>query len=459
MTISRRDFGRLAAGAGALATMTQLGSSASLAQTGSYKAMVAVFLFGGNDGWNMVVPTDARYGAYASLRGAGLALKQQALIPLAGTPFGLHPSFAPLKAVWDDKALNVVLNTGPLFQPLTRDLYNQSPNLRPLNLMSHGDQQLAWQGMRPRDASSDGVLGRIHDRMGSTTLVPPLISVAGANLALIGQQTSPLILPSAGTLVRNGYAADSAIPAVRARQAALAATADGSAFGAVTQLTSQTISTAYDQAAAANAVIRVTTSAVDAYFVDAGGVALTSDLARQLQRTARMIEARSVLGHAKQVFFVSQGGYDTHAGQAGADTSTGIHADLYTDLAEALAAFYNAMKALGLGQNVTTFTMSDFGRVYKANAQMGTDHAWGSNHLVMGGALAASNVYGRYPDQVFGGVEDVHIDGRWIPSIAVEEYVGAIARWYGVAAADMAYVFPNWGTWSTNGRGPVPLFG
>jgi uncharacterized protein (DUF1501 family) len=459
MNLSRRDFGRLAAGAGALAALGQLGRSASLAQTGGYKAMVGVFLLGGADGWNMIVPTDARYAAYAALRGPGIALAQGALMSLPGTPFGLHPSFAPLQGAWNDGALGAVLNTGPLVQPLTRDLYNSQPDLRPSNLMSHADQQVAWQGMRPQAASADGVFGRLQDRMGSTAMVPPLISFAGANLALIGQQTSPLILPQGGALSRNGYNASSANAAIRARQAASAALADGSAFGPETSLTAQQISTAYDQAAAVNSVISAATSAVDPFFVDPSGAALTSDIAAQLLRTARMIAARSTFGHAKQVFFVSQGGHDTHAGQVDpGSTATGTQADLYTDLAQALAAFYNAMKALGLSSSVTTFTMSDFGRVYKANAQLGTDHAWGSNHLVMGGGLAPRTVHGAYPDQVLGGRQDVNTDGRWIPTTALEEYMGAIAGWFGVAPADMAYVFPNWATWSSGGRGPLPLF-
>jgi uncharacterized protein (DUF1501 family) len=141
-----------------------------------------------------------------------------------------------------------------------------------------------------------------------------------------------------------------------------------------------------------------------------------------------------------------------------ADTATGTQAALFADLAMALAGFYNAMTALGLAKNVTAFTMSDFGRTYKANAQRGTDHAWGSNHLIVGGALKPQTVHGRYPDQILGGPEDAASDGRWIPSIAVEEYVGAIAQWYGVAPADMPYVFPNWATWNGGGRGPVPLF-
>ena len=455
MTVSRREIMRMVAGGSAVAALGQLGlSSALAADGGGYRAMVGVFLFGGNDAWNMVAPTDGRYADYAKQRGASLALAQSSLVPLTGTAFGLHGSMTALKSVWDDGGLGVVLNTGTLFAPLTKALYTSRPDLRPVNLMSHEDQQNQWQGMRMRATNKDGYMGRIHDRAGGASNLPPLISIAGSNLALIGDRTAPLILPSSGSIVRNGYNAASTDAAVKARQAALDVFADASSYGAITDLTGRGMSSAYAQAVQANSIVTATTSAVDKYFVNpTTGAALTSDISRQLLRAARMIEARNTLGHAKQTFFVSQGGYDTHVNQLGS------HNTLYADLANALAAFYNAMKALDLQNNVTAFTMSDFGRVFKGNASNGTDHAWGSNHLVIGGALANGKVHGRYPDMTFGGSEDTSNDGRWIPSIATEEYVGAIAQWYGVSAADLPYIFPNWANWNGGGRGPVPLFG
>ncbi|PIB90565.1 DUF1501 domain-containing protein [Caulobacter sp. FWC2] len=454
MTVSRREIMQMVAGGSAVAALGQLGlSSALAADTGSYRAMVGVFLFGGNDAWNMVAPTDSRYADYAKQRGTSLALAQSSLVPLTGTAFGLHASMSALKPVWDDGGLGVVLNTGTLFAPLTKALYTSRPDLRPINLMSHEDQQNQWQGMSMRATNKDGFMGRINDRSGSTSNLPPLISIAGSNLALIGDRTAPLILPSSGSIVRNGYNAASTDAAVKARQAALDVFADAASYGTITDLTGRGMSSAYAQAVQANAVVTATTSAVDKYFVNpTTGAALNSEISRQLLRAARMIEARNTLGHAKQTFFVSQGGYDTHTNQLAS------HNGLYADLANALAGFYNAMKALGLQDNVTAFTMSDFGRVYKGNASGGSDHAWGSNHLVVGGALANGKVHGRYPDVTFGGPEDASNDGRWIPSIATEEYVGAIAQWYGVSVADLPYVFPNWSTWNGGGRGPVPLF-
>ena len=458
MPLSRRDFARLVGGTGAAAALGQLGRSVAMADTGGYRAMVGVFLLGGNDAWNMVVRPDGRYADYAAGRGPTLALPKAALTPLTGTPFGLHPSLAPLTSVWNEGALNVVLNVGSLYQPTTKTLYQQRPDLMPINLMSHPDEQGHWQGMRMRDPNRDGFMGRLADKLPPTPL-PALISVAGANLITVGQ-SAPLVLPETGGLVRNGYVAGATDAPTVARQAALAALSNGAGYGAVTQLTAANISTAYDQAVAANAIISSTTSQVDQYFTDSTGAALTSDVAYQLLRVARMIEARNSLGQSKQVFFVSQGGFDTHMNQTDGATSTttGTQADLYTDLAQALVGFYTAMKALGVQNNVTAFTMSDFGRVYKGNAQNGSDHAWGSNHLVVGGGLSGSKVQGAYPNQALGGPDDSNTDGRWIPTIAIEEYVGAIAQWHGVSSADMSYVFPNWSTWNGGGRGPVPFF-
>ncbi|QJU57678.1 DUF1501 domain-containing protein [Sphingomonas sp. AP4-R1] len=453
MDFSRRDFAKLLAGAGVSAAFCQLGRSAAIAAPVSgYKAMVGIFLFGGNDGWNMVVPTDStRYAAYAATRVANIVLPQANLTPLAGSTYGLHPSLAPLKSVWDEGGLNVVLNAGTLFQPLTKAQYNASPNLRPVNLMSHADEQAHWQGLRARDINVDGFMGRLSDRAAQAS-IPSLISFGGSQLAMLGKSTSPLVLPSSGLVSQYGTAGNSADPVVFARANAVSAFADGAGQGAVTQTTATGLSSAYAQAVQANTILSAT-STVDQYFTNpTTGAALTSDVARQLMRVARMIEARSTLGQSRQTFFVTHGGYDTHANQIS------VQGALFTDLANAMLGFNKAMKALGLNENVTCFTMSDFGRVYKGNAQGGSDHAWGNNHLVMGGALKPKQVIGTYPSQVMGGVDDVSNDGRFIPTISQEEYIGAIARWHGVADADLPYVFPNWATFNGGGRGPLGLF-
>ncbi|WP_395444163.1 DUF1800 family protein [Caulobacter sp. UC70_42] len=226
MSVSRREILKFTAGGSALASLGQLTlSSALAADSGAYRAMVGVFLFGGNDAWNMVVPNDSRYVDYAKQRGSSIALAQSSLVPLTGTAFGLHAAMAPLKTAWNEGALGVVLNTGTLFTPLTKALYTNRPDLRPLNLMSHEDQQYQWQGMRTRSKNVDGFMGRLNDRAQASGL-PPLISISGAQLALLGNTSSPLILPSSGGLQRNAYSVGTIDPTAKPRQAAIDVLAD-----------------------------------------------------------------------------------------------------------------------------------------------------------------------------------------------------------------------------------------
>ena len=451
MKLTRRDFATFVATTGAAAALGQLARTATAAPNSSYRAMVGVFLFGGNDGYNMVVPTDSRYAGYASSRGT-VALAQNRLTALEGSPFALHPAMSALNSVWAEGALGLVLNAGTLYAPLTKSTYQSRSDLRPTNLMSHSDEQAHWQGLRARTDNYDGFMGRLADRA-SRPATPSLISLGGSNLAVIGQTSSPLILPSTGTLTRSGFTAGST-----PKNAAIDAFASAAGMGTIADVTAKQISAAYTQATTANTILTAT-SGVDAHFVNpATGAALTSDVSRQLLRVARLIEARGSLGHDRQTFFVTQGGYDNHSGQVNTDTSTGTHATLLGDLAMALAAFYRAMKAMGMSENVTAFTMSDFGRTFKGNAQMGTDHAWGSNHLVMSGNLRPKLAHGIYPSTVIGGTDDISSEGRFVPTIAQEEYLGAIARWHGVVDGDLSYVLPNWSTWTSGGRGPLGLF-
>jgi len=451
MLMSRRDCFSLAAASTLASTLPSLVAKAAAAPSSPYRAMVGIFLFGGNDGWNMVVPTDsARYSAYSSARRAPIVLPQTSLVPLNGSSFGLHPKLRSLRPIWDDGAMSIVLNTGTLSQPLTKAEYIAGGSRYPTGLMSHSDEQAHWQGLRPRASNPDGFMGRLTDRNYSSE-VSSLISFGGGSLAMIGQTSAPLVLPPTGIVSPAGLSGNPADPIVFARSAALNAFASGSGLGTITRETALSMGSAYAQIGTANAIL-ANTSIVDQYFVSPStGTPLSSDVANQLLRTARMIEARGVLGHARQTFFVSQGGYDTHAAQAAAQAA------LYSDLSDALLGFYRAIAALGVVENVTAFTMSDFGRSYRGNAQDGTDHAWGNNQLVIGGSLYPKQVHGKYPSQVMGGDDDISGDGRFIPTISQEEYLGGIAKWHGVLDGDMPYVFPDWSVWSQNGRVPVPL--
>lgn len=457
MTFSRRDFMKVTAGAGAMAAIGQLGRTVAMAApNGSYRAMVGVFLFGGNDSWNMVIPTDARHAQYLAARGTvGIAASK--LTSLTGAPYALHPAMAALRPIWDEGSLGLVLNAGTLFAPLTKATYQSRADLRPTNLLSHSDEQAHWQGVRARDFATDGFMGRLTDKMGASS-IPSMISIAGSQLAVIGKTSSALVLPSTGTLSRSGYSTASNA-ANTAKNSALGTFSSATGLGELSEATARDVNGSYAQATTANGIISAT-STLDSFFVNpTTGAALTSDVARQLMRVARMIDARGSLGHGRQTFFVSQGGFDNHSGQVNGGTNdTGTHANLLGDLAMALAGFHRAMQSIGMAENVTSFTMSDFGRTYRGNAQNGTDHAWGGNHLVMGGNVAPGGIFGAYPEPVLGGATDVSSEGRFVPAVSQEEYIGAIARWHGVSDADMPYVFPNWSTWSTAGRAPLGLF-
>lgn len=453
MNISRRDFGRLALGSGAAATLACLGKTVSAAQTSDYRAVVGLFLFGGNDGFNTIIPTDERHAAYTQLRGPTLALAKDELTPMAGTNFGMHPSFAPLAPLWEQGAMSWVMNVGTLVKPLTREEFWANPSARPSNLGSHSHEQDHWMSMRPGSIHPDGVFGRMADRLESTATTSPLISTTGASLALMGKETSPLILPLYTQFVRTGYDAGSTEPADQARNAALAAFANGPHESKITQSVASSLETSYAAAGKVNPILAGENFQVDAYFAG------DTQMSRQLRLIARCIEARSSLGHARQIFYAGQGDYDTHANQVAGGRVLGAHADLLTDLAVNVKAFYDAMTHLGLADKVTMFSMSDFGRTFRGNASAGSDHGWGNAHFVIGGGLAPQKIHGLYPRLVLGAGDDCEQEGTWIPTIANEEYVGAVAKWFGVADADMPYVFPNWDTWSTNGRGPVPLFG
>ncbi|WP_224919789.1 DUF1501 domain-containing protein [Sphingomonas sp. R647] len=420
----------------------------AVAASGSgYRAMVGLFLFGGNDGWNMLVPNGSAYGAYSEARGA-VAIKREVLIPLSGVGYGMHPSFAPLAPFWDQGKLSFVLNTGTLHAPLTKSLYNSREDLRPTKLFSHTDEEAHWQGLRARTSSDTGFMGRIADRSAISD-VPSTISFAGANLAVAGAQSSALILPEAGALRLNQEMRSELAGAIAAFDSA-----DG--LGEIAAVTDGQIDANRGLASRMDALL-ADGGLAQSFFIDpATGQLLNSSVARQLLRVARMIEMRQTLGHSRQSFFVGSNGFDTHANQVEGNSASGTHAVLLHHVAAAVAAFYRAIEAMGLADTVTLFTMSDFGRTSKANDQRGTDHGWGNVQMVLGGGLRGHHIHGTHPSFELGGADDATGEGRFIPTLSSEQYLAAIAQWHGVGADNMGYVFPNWSEWS--GRGAVPLY-
>ncbi|WP_269716699.1 DUF1501 domain-containing protein [Caulobacter sp. NIBR2454] len=463
MNLSRRDFGRLALGSGAAATLGTLGlTSAVAANNADYRAVVTIFLYGGNDGFNTLIPVDKdRHKAYSDLRGPSIALQQEDLeaTKLSGTNFAMHPSFAPLVPLWEEGAMSWVLNVGTLLRPLTRDQFWAHPEWRPSNLSSHSDEQAHWQSMRPGSIHPDGVLGRMADRIGFSSAASPLISTNGANLALMGNASSPLILPLYSPFERVGYEDGGGEAAVLRKAALNAFASEAEAHNnTLLRLTGKGFEDSYTAGKAMNPILRGEQSSVDSFFNEAGGGFRDAQVSRQLRLIARTIEQAGRLGHKRQIFYAGQGDYDTHANQVAGGRVLGAHADMLTDLALSIRSFYAAMKSLGLEDKVTIVTMSDFGRTFKGNGSNGSDHGWGNAHFVIGGGLKPRTIHGLYPQLAFGTGDDAENEGSWIPTIANEEYFGSVAQWFGVSSADMGYVFPNWGNWNGGGRGPVPLF-
>ena len=449
---TRRDFllrsGALSAGglAARLAPLSLLGlAGASQAQAASdYKALVCVFLYGGVDGNNLVVPIDAAgYAQYTAVRtvASGVNLAQAELLPIqpasSPTPYGLHPELSDIQPLFAQGKLAILANVGPLNQPTTKANYFTS---RPDNLFSHSDQQNQWQSSVSAGVSRTGWGGRIADATaGLNASFPVVTSIAGTSLFMAGNSTSPLALPSSGGLALQGFNGGAAANArLSAMQAILSADRDNAYVGAASDIASQALSLS----SVVNPILTATNSTVQAHFAGQ-----TSSIAQQLLQVAKLIEARAQTGARRQVFFVSLGGFDTHSGELATLTN------LLGQLSPAVRSFYDATTQLGVSEQVTTFTLSDFGRTFQPASGAGTDHAWGNHHFILGGAVRGGEMYGRYPTLARAGPDDADTSGRWIPTTSVEQYGATLARWFGVTDPALAVVFPNLARFSSTNLG------
>jgi len=439
--MDRRHFLRHAGALGGGAALAQLGLWSARAQTlpGDYKALVCVFLYGGNDANNTVVPIDSTgYAAYAAVRGT-LALPQGTLLPLAeaggAANFGLHPALggpAGLQALWNSGQLAIVRNVGTLVQPLTKAQYLSPASGKPESLFSHIDQQHQWQASLSAGAAATGWGGRLADQLAGLNAgasVPAMISTAGNNLFVTGRATQALTVPTSGSFGLRGF--DNSAAGI-ARLAALKALLGVDRGTELLDAAQDVMSGALSASAILNPILTNTSTAASGYFSG-----LSSGIAKQLLAVAKLIEARAGLGVQRQVFLVSLGSFDTHTNELNA------HDTLYTELGAALKAFHDAMTGIGAARQVTSFTLSDFSRTYKPNTNGGTDHAWGAHHFVAGGAVKGGAFYGTWPTLALGGPDDEGSEGRWIPTIAVDQYAATLASWFGVDAAGLASVLPN----------------
>ncbi len=415
--------------------LAAMGEAAAAGTPADYKALVCVFLYGGNDYGNTLVPYDTpSYNLYRGMRPT-LAYAQAALAPTALSPtvalpgarqYALAPELAPLLPLFTSTKMGVMLNVGPLIQPTTKLQYTNASVPIPPKLFSHNDQQSVWQSQAPEGAAS-GWGGRMGDLFvaGNGNATFTCVNVSGNAVYLSGNTAVQYQVSTTGPVAFAGIASP--------------------LFG------SAACSTALQSLVTAprTHLFEAEYTRVAKRSIDAGG-ALTSALASapaittpfpagnaladQLKFVARMISTAATTNTRRQVFFVSIGGFDTHDGLAA------IHPGLLTTVSTALAAFYQATVELGVANQVTTFTASDFGRTLTADD--GSDHGWGSMHFMLGGAVNGGRYYGTAPVVANGGPDDVG-QGRLLPSTGVDQYAATLGKWFGISDTDLLAVLPN----------------
>ena len=455
---SRRRFLLNGAGLGALTAAScwdRLGLAGALAQTAGqqdFKALVCVFLYGGNDANHMVIPAEpAEYAAYASVRGpqsqGGLAIDQASLLRITpsslGKTYGLHPNLPDVQALFSSGRAAVLVNAGTLLAPLTKQQYSARAAPIPESLFSHSDQQKQWQsaGMDLLTANS-GWGGRLAERVASLnggSSTPFMLSLSGSPQFARGSNNNALTLPTSGSFGLSGFGTSAASRArFNAVGQILALDRENRLVQAAADVSSGAIasSTAINQILGSN-----TTPAATAF------AGLSSSIALQLRQVAKLIEARATLQHRRQIFFVAMGGYDTHNNQLAALQT------LYAQLSPALKAFYDATVTLGVASQVTAFTLSDFSRTLRPASGGGTDHAWGGHHFIVGGAVRGGDFYGRFPSLALAGPDDVSNEGRLLPTTSVDQYAATLAKWFGASDADIALIFPNLSGFATPNLG------
>ncbi len=445
--VSRRSFLRYAslAAAGNAAGMRPFGMLNAMASTANpgtdYKALVCVFLYGGNDSNNTIIPFDTKgYANYSSLRGP-LALAQNSLLTLPGLQnYALHPSLPEIQSLVNSGHAAIVANVGTLLQPTTRANYLAGKVTNPVNLFSHPDQQEEWQNVSASGGTATGWAGRISDALSAThntgATLPMITSVAGDTLFCNGVSTTPVAV-SPGNLTGASCSEGSECTARTAAAQSLLTFNSGlslvTADNGITGNAYKYAKTLADATASATPLKTV--------FPTANG------LAAQLQQIAQIISVRSALSVDRQIFFCGIGNFDTHS------TQLDTQATLLTGISAAIGAFYQATQELGVANQVTTFTMSDFARTLQPNSNGGSDHGWGSHHFVVGGSVLGNKIYGTYPTLALGGPDDSGSNGRWIPSTASVQYASTLAQWFGVDPTQLGQVFPTLGGFSTTKLG------
>lgn len=442
--LDRRTFLQ-AAGLG-LAGATLGLPRAARADFNDYRALVCVFLFGGNDAFNMVVPrSQAEYDVYAASR-QNLAIDRDVLLPISpltpdGAEYGLHPRLTALKPLFDAGELAIVANTGPLVEPITRDQFLAKAVPVPPQLFSHNDQQDQWQTARGMMELRTGWAGRTADLLGprvASQMLPLNISLAGTTVFQIGADGAPYAISENGA--PNFVVLTDPQAGLYAERRAMFERLLALGYPSpITRSLTAVQQRSLDLADIANAALANAQPITTAF--------PASSLAGQLEAVARLISVRDRLQMQRQVFLVAAGGFDTH------DNQNQLQPDLLGDVSDSMAAFHAALTELGVAQDVVTFTQSDFGRTLTSNGD-GTDHGWGAHQLVLGGSVAGREIYGTMPRLEIGGPDDA-TGGRIIPTQSVDQYAATLLGWFGLADSELDLVLPNLGNFAERNLGFV----
>ncbi|NOX68606.1 MAG: DUF1501 domain-containing protein [Gammaproteobacteria bacterium] len=440
--ISRRKFlthgcSLGVATATATSTLLQLGLARTAAAQSAqgYRALVCILLAGGNDSFNMLVPVDAdQYAEYRTIR-SDLALGSADLLPLPGTTtagrsYGLHPGMTALHALYAAGEAAMIANVGTLIKPFDPAAYAAGNLSMPLGLFSHSDQINQWQTAVPDQRVAQGWGGRIADRMQDVNMVNGIsmnISLSGTNVFQSGNEVAEYSIEASG---------DGA-PGIDSYD-------DGTEFGFFRKRMIDDLLGVQQTQPFRREYARRLRGAIDAQAVFTGALQSSPTPATQfagnpfsqsLRQIARTISARNVLGATRQTFFVTVGGWDHH------DEVLSKQARLLPIISNGLREFRDALVELGVFNDVTTFTTSDFGRTLTSNGR-GSDHGWGGHHIVMGGSVAGGQIYGNYPVLSQSSPLDVG-RGIYAPTTSIDEYFAELALWFGVSVSDLDSVLPN----------------
>lgn len=442
---TRRQFLRSAAAAGIVGMATNpwlqmqaLAQSAS-SGAGDYKALVCLFLYGGNDGNNLLLPyEDADYALYTKAR-SNLALNHASVLPISpsnteGRRFALHPALTRTKALFQAGQASVLANTGPLIVPTTKAQYEKKSVPLPSNLFSHADQQAVWQtdSFNPTLVRG-GWGGRMLERLvdaGSANRGYSCVSVTGSALWGSGDAgLMPYRVPSSGEFGLESYKPGGTDP-LSVALTGLIGEPRSDLFEAAWL---QSLKRATDNQRVLADALKSATAAT---------AFPNTELGRQMAMIARLIRARGGLGLKRQCFFCSLGGFDTHGEDQLIDQQ-----DKFAEIDAAVSAFMTEIAALGLSKQVTLFTGSDFGRTLVSNSR-GSDHGWGNHHLVIGGAVQGGKLLGRFPNHTVDGPDDIG-GGNWVPSLALDQLGAELGRWFGASESVLPEIFPQMANFDT----------